>query len=65
MYKVWFKTKTRKEAVELAMKIYELENFKDCCVMVESPKVAIAVVGGEEKVTKEKLIEIEEKKFWK
>jgi len=63
MAKVWFEAKTISEAIKLAIKIYDLDGFTDCCVMVETPKKATAVVGGEKAVTKEKLIEIEKRKW--
>jgi len=50
MVKVWFEAKTIKQAIRLAMKIYKLKGFTDSCVVVESPKKAIAVVGTEKKL---------------
>ena len=63
MAKVWFEAETVTEAIKLAMKIYDLNGFNDCCVMVETPKKSIAIVGGEKAVTKEKLQKIESRKW--
>jgi len=63
MARVWFEAKNIKQAVKLTMKIYDLDGFTDCCVMIETPKKSIAVVGGEKAVTKEKLMQIDKKKF--
>lgn len=61
--KVWFEAKTIEDAIKMGMRIWKFEEFGDCCVMVESPKKSIAVVGSEKKVTKKDIQEIEKRKW--
>ena len=63
MVKLWFEVKNVKEGIKIAMKIYRLKEFTDSCVMIETPKKAIAVVNSPRKVTKRVIQEIDKKKF--
>ena len=58
MVKVWFKAKNIKTALKLASKIWKLEGFNDCAVMIETSKKIIAYYGGEKKMGKQTLKKI-------